>query len=634
MRGVRALVALSALALVLGLASLATDAVAEPGRSIEYLYIEANEGGSSGGHVALGLGDEIFHFEHRSPGVLVLGLDDREPFLFRYRVLENRTIHASRIPVSAETFDLLVRRFRSRQFLQGRHLDAMEGLREDRATLEQMLSGAVEVEAAGLFASEAGPSEAPDPDLASLRARMRAAYGDDGLDRRAAAVQERLAGLDPRALDLPAPSDGDLPPAPRYSYPRRYRDAVTMLAALDVLRQARPLATGALIRNGAALDFTDADAEAARRLSDALGRALFRLIASDRLDAGVALMVGMARLVALAESQRQGRWVMVDAFPVAPTPSGSAPARRDIETALRDARDRVARTRQQIVARAVEDEFREADFAAFEAAANRLGELRQALADGRERRVLAPSTVPSRPGRRPVDELDRAALAEGLEAVRERETTYAAWFKGRWGYHLVARNCVSEIFDEMDAAFPGGAEESRARLGGRIEMRGTLNFIPAVSAAAVARAYPVTEQLELPSYRRWRKQQMSEQAHPLAVFLRESNTLTSAMYRRNADDSIFVFFTDDVVVTRPLLGAVNLAAGLVAGAVGLVTLPVDRGATLWEGLKGAVFSLPELFFQNIRKGSFWHLRRDLPGPSALPAPTGAGASLPIATDPG
>ena len=193
---------------------------------------------------------------------------------------------------------------------------------------------------------------------------------------------------------------------------------------------------------------------------------------------------------------------------------------------------------------------------------------------------------------------------------------------------------MSEIFSEIDAAFPGGGVEARARLGGRIAIDGSLNFIPVVSASAVASAYPVTERLELPSYRRWRKQQMSEQAHPLAVFLRESNTLTSAMYRRNADDSIFVFFTDDVVVTRPLLGAVNLAAGLVAGAVGLVTLPVDRGATLWDGLKGAVFSLPEHFFQNIRKGSFWHLRRDLPGPSTLPTPAGAGASLPIAIDPG
>jgi hypothetical protein len=177
---------------------------------------------------------------------------------------------------------------------------------------------------------------------------------------------------------------------------------------------------------------------------------------------------------------------------------------------------------------------------------------------------------------------------------------------------------VSEIFSEIDAAFPGGGVEARARLGGRIAIDGSLNFIPVVSASAVASAYPVTERLELPSYRRWRKQEMADRSSPVAVFLRESNTITSRMYRRNADDSVFVFFTDDVVVARPFLGTVNLVTGLAATAVGLVTLPVDRGATLWAGLRGAVFSLPELFFQNIRKGSFRHIRREPAMPSELP----------------
>jgi hypothetical protein len=259
------------------------------------------------------------------------------------------------------------------------------------------------------------------------------------------------------------------------------------------------------------------------------------------------------------------------------------------------------------------------EFTAFEAAANHLAELHLARAEGRDRRMLGASLVPSRPARRAIGELDGAGLSRALKAVEERQAAYAAAFKRRWGYNLVTRNCVSEIFTEIDAAFPGGAAESRARLGGRLEMNGSLNFIPAVSAALVVSAYPVTERLELPSYRTWRKAQMYEHENPVAVFLRESNTLTSAMYRHNPDDSIFVFFTDDAVIARPLLGAVNLAVGLAASAVGLVTWPADGGTTLWAGLKGAVFSLPELFFQNIRKGSFGYVKRDAhPDPSPRP----------------
>ena len=137
------------------LALAAPAAAAEPGRHIDYLYIEANEGGSSGGHVALGLGDEVFHFEHRSPGILVLGLDDLDHFRYRYSVRENRTIHVSRIPVSEETYTLLVERFRRRHFLQTRHLDVIDGLARDRATLEQIRAGVLAIEAAGLFAPPA-----------------------------------------------------------------------------------------------------------------------------------------------------------------------------------------------------------------------------------------------------------------------------------------------------------------------------------------------------------------------------------------------------------------------------------------------------------------------------------------------
>src|SRR5262249_31645060 len=188
-----------------------------------------------------------------------------------------------------------------------------------------------------------------------------------------------------------------------------------------------------------------------------------------------------------------GRWLVVDAFPAEAPTVGRHPEREDdlIESAAAE----VARRRDRLVSRSGEGELREVEFAGFEAAANRLAELHLARAEGRERRILGGSPVPSRTARRAVGELDGAGLSPALEAVQERQEAYAAAFRRRWGYNLVTRNCVSEIFSEIDAAFPGGAEESLARLGGRIEMDGSLNFIPAVSAATVASAYPVTERL-------------------------------------------------------------------------------------------------------------------------------------------
>ena len=109
----------------------------------------------------------------------------------------------------------------------------------------------------------------------------------------------------------------------------------------------------------------------------------------------------------------------------------------------------------------------------------------------------------------------------------------------------------------------------------------------------------------------------------LLVFLREANVLTSSVYRGRDEDSAFLFFTDDAPLARPLLGAANLAVGVGASAAGLLAWPADGGNLLVRGLRGTMFSLPELAFVAIRKGSFAYAPR---APLAdAPAATGDGS---------
>ncbi|TMB39191.1 MAG: hypothetical protein E6J55_23235 [Deltaproteobacteria bacterium] len=81
------------------------------------------------------------------------------------------------------------------------------------------------------------------------------------------------------------------------------------------------------------------------------------------------------------------------------------------------------------------------------------------------------------------------------------------------------------------------------------------------------------------SNRRWCLDDMYRHESPLRVRLRESNVLTSTIYHRNADDSFFLLFTDALVAVQPIFGAVNVAAGLGAAAVGVPLLPFDRGGS-------------------------------------------------------
>src|SRR5262249_37445215 len=91
-------------------------------RQIDYLYVDASEGGGSGGHVAIGFGDRVFHFEHRAPGLLRLAREPVVAVRHRYGVFENRTIVVSHIAVSDATYDLVLDEFTRRLVVQQQHL--------------------------------------------------------------------------------------------------------------------------------------------------------------------------------------------------------------------------------------------------------------------------------------------------------------------------------------------------------------------------------------------------------------------------------------------------------------------------------------------------------------------------------
>jgi hypothetical protein len=258
---------------------------------------------------------------------------------------------------------------------------------------------------------------------------------------------------------------------------------------------------------------------------------------------------------------------------------------------------------------AAADVIRESDYAWLEETANRYREFQRGFEEDRAIRLHPGGSLPAPTAAvpaLPIPDVDLQTLRRAERAAARSERVYRAALQERYGYHLFARNCVSEIFAVI------GSDHS---LGQNMDTRAAsalLDFIPAVSYGTVLDAYPIAETGEIPSYRKSRLEAMYANENDLGVYLRESNTLTSTIYRRNQRDSFFLFFTDDSIPLRPLYGALNLAAGIGEMSLGLLRAPWDRGGTLWSGLKGAAFSLPELFFVNIRKGVLEYAPADPP----------------------
>ena len=621
-------------------------------RHIQYLQIEANEGHSSGGHTALRFDEVTFHFQHETSGLIRIKRLDSKSFDHMYAVLGNRAIRESWITVSEETFDVLLDGFNQFLIVQDEQVRILDTLQNDVRLFEFLLEQVQE------RSSQAQPSSLPLrgvgyflPDnpvhsgfviaeraftdngishstkvLSDLKARVRSTYGENFIEQRLTQTGATLRGM---KLAAAKPSlrglSIDTYPAFTLSPSSAYDDVLLALAALQLLQVGPELMPGSYWSNaGPAFLLTPEERLFLRSFAVKLENDLVSLVNSSRSDWGFSFIVGMARLAAVEASLASGRMVFLDIFPGVDrlqSPQSSS-LRRYLPAMRREAEEYFLLKRKEFFAGM---EMREADFAALELLGNSLMELEHAIQFYVQPRRLPEMPIPSRQARsaalvRP--DMSENDLTQELKSARLAEKEYAAAIANLYEYDLLRRNCVTEIFAFINMSLMRSStankqtgqfvvssdaervrNESLQRLGGYVDATKGLNFIPVLSAAEVDACYRVTATREQPSYRAAQLAEMKKHESALLVFLRESNTITSTIYNRPPNDSPFLFFTDDTVILRPVFGAFNLLVGVGESLLGLVTLPVEGTHRLYLGAQGILFSLPELVFISLRKGT-------------------------------
>ncbi|MBN2302605.1 MAG: hypothetical protein JXN60_08820, partial [Lentisphaerae bacterium] len=193
-------------------------------------------------------------------------------------------------------------------------------------------------------------------------------------------------------------------------------------------------------------------------------------------------------------------------------------------------------------------------------------------------------------------------LSAAVRMAKHNARSYREHVRAFVAYNFLTRNCVTELAHLINGSF-GSRREATEALGGYIEPGCGLSFIPCRFSKLVGKKYAVSETLDLPSYRLSRVAALRAECG-YRIWLRENNTFTSTIYTSWHADTTFIFFTDDIFLPRPIFGAANTVYAIVHAAGGIVMSPFDRGRHLSRSLRGIVFSLPELVFFNIRKGSF------------------------------
>lgn len=598
------------------------DDASEP--VVEYLYIDANEGGAAGGHSALRIDGVVHHYHLEDPGLLRLHRDEVASFEHLYTRLRNRTIRAARLDVDAQTRDLLrdgFERHRARQSALGARIAAA---RDDATLLEHLAEGDAErdwpVEGAGLFFADGArtpDSRDPSPSIAAVRERVAAELGNEALVARRDTLERRLASLSPETLAADAPAEAVW----SRSLTRRHADLAVSRVALDVL-QAAVAPRAAALRTDASIPLSPELRDALAHWRDTLRHHCVTAALAGRPEEGFALLLGLARLAAIDVSLASGQLRVLDAFAdvheriasgsLPDGPGMKAEASAELEAAL----DRFVRS----------PEPDEIAWARVESAVNRRTELAEALATGRDLRANSGTLSPSRAARVggwPAPSREVALLRAEAAALRAGATEEERAFRAEYDYDLLSRNCVSEIFRVLDAALVGSPSrsldatlharsvaESERRLGGFLDAGAGLRFVPVVAFRAVNDTWRIRSLRTLKSWRHERLEELARSEGVAAASLRESFVPTALLYDRNPEDSLFVFFTDDATIARPFFGLGNLMLGLAGSLVGLVALPFDAGHLFDASTRGIAFSLPEIVGANIRKGSFaWAPRR-------------------------
>jgi hypothetical protein len=565
---------------------LAALAVALPlaaarGSELAFVYVAPNVGGASGGHAALVVDGTAYNLQRYEDGLLRLERESFAQFELRYARLQNRPLELARVAVSAETAERVQRAFSRWYVRQKLALARRESLREDQAWLEALAGEtdlAPRLRAAGLFA----PALAGDSLARELAHELDARLGRDAAAQLAGEAETRGARV--------SLADGE-------AGLESLREALALREAARVLHEGLALDPEAVAALPAELDtpLTPAERAGLAQLSQRLAASAAELVESRRPDRGMALLLTLARQQAAERSLRSGHLLALDAFPEQESaPAGDSHA---VERGAFAART-FARARAAVLAAARSDE---SSLNLLEEAASAAA--RSGRSDGVMLSDLGVRQLPARARRIALPRLAGDAHA-ALAAARRRRSDFEASLRAQDGYDLLRRNCVTELSRAFWNAFGSADEVVRALGGVPPEPDEPLGFVPLAFFERASRRLPIARVERVASERERGLAALAHESPSLWARLRESSALTSSLYAPHLDDGAFLLFSDDVFWRRPVYGAANLGYALGYAGYGLTAAPFDGGARLRAGLVGALFSLPELGFVTLRRGTY------------------------------
>jgi hypothetical protein len=566
----------------------AASSVEQPERvSIDFLYINANAGEAAGGHTALRLGDSVFHYQFFPDASFLLVRESWDSFRFLYNDLHNRSIAIASLPFDLSVAVKIRNHFTELLIAQQNFIDAFEALHQEKQLVGQLVNGnfQISVDCLGFF------NKKEDPVLQPILARefFESEFWEIIVNEADEAFLEAVRVL----------NDGERPG-------KSFQEILAWREALRVLVNGQTLKPVALIRpmeeeKGLSVH----EKEILESFGDNILHALQELLHSKRPDRGEALLLQIARYLAVQQSLTKGSLFTLDPFfkeiRVVELTSEDM-EKGQLESLKKDLLKQASNRRELFFQ---EMQHPEIAYSLMETSRARAWELAKINDTNRSVRILVKVTLPTRPGvvsfefpghhRKNLEKMLKRLEQELSYLQKRREELY--------GYNLIWRNCATELIRSLNSTF-SDKKSGRKELGGWLEPDHGLVFIPFLFYEQSVSAYSLQNKVFLQGRRLRNLNRLYEQENDFLVWLRESNTLSSTIYQSRSKDTPFLFFTDDSLFLRPVQGVFNILYAALYGVAGVINLPFDGGDSFNQAARGVFYSLPELLFGNIRKGSY------------------------------
>ncbi|WP_201029141.1 hypothetical protein [Leptospira weilii] len=571
--------------------------------TVDFIYVDANIGQSSGGHTGIRVGNKVYHYQFFPDDIFHLIRETYDDFAFDYNIISNRTSVLTRLKLTQKEVSILESELNHLYLVQFRHLQNLEMLKKETKFLEELNSPEKKI---GLRATAYFTPEGKSKLTKDLKAKLTAALGRNFLNHLEQTLKDEILFPNNELLRM------EFPPLPekmsRDKFPffkpgsyLKFRDILEGILLCQILEEEWSLNDEFIISNTKE-SLTEQEKTLLENFNAKQTEGLIQILSERDPGWAYSALVTLGRLHTIEESVRTGTPTFLSSFP--DNPQIVYQENSDDTQALQHITEEtsaiVSLARKKISAL---KELTEKEYQIWEDASNRAFELQKGIGTAIPIRVTWGKLLPQRENKFliPMRLPENSVLAEYLKLAKARELEYHVRLKKIYPFHLLFENCTTEVlknvqdsFDRKKIPFPSE----------KIDFGFSLAFIPFYASHWISDNWKNEGKKIFLSYRRKKLSELLKQNPSWKTHFKESLTFSSSIYKSNREDHFFLLFTDDVFWVRPFYGIVNLTTGLGATLIGILALPLDKGERFQKGFQSLFFSFPELAFFNIRKGTF------------------------------